>query len=279
MPKHEHTPPTDLWKKPTRFFYVKGKQIVPPAAQHRLFSSFNSWRGDDGTDTKWKPLKWQLLTVLPHKFFSKKELRFQVSNSVNVLATHKTDHGERRCWDVAPRWKSCSDRFGRGETFRKRRSFFRSSDSSVISPLLFSPAVITSTLPPLLPPLPPSIVSRLSRLGRPASHSRQRQNSVGMNTPNATRMGNIRLLLSAAYGFGVRGPDWTLDLEPAGTFFFPPSSPPSLSSSSSSSSSCFSKPGWGWSFGTSVKWRRREVKSNHTGGNLKSVFVVSGLTF
>lgn len=30
------------------------------------------------------------------------------------------------------------------------------------------------------------------------SHSRHRQNSVGMNTPKATRMGNIKLLLSAA---------------------------------------------------------------------------------
>lgn len=85
------------------------------------------------------------------------------------------------------------------------------------------------------------------------THSRQRQNNVGMNTPNATRMGNIRLLLSAAYGLGVRGPDWTLFLEPGGSFFFPPSSPTSISSSSSSSSSCFSKPGWGWSLGTSVK--------------------------
>lgn len=71
-------------------------------------------------------------------------------------------------------------------------------------------------------PLPPSFSPSLSsqshvRLVHPMSpppivlaHSRQRQNSVGMNTPNATRMGNIRLLLSAAYGFGVRGPDWTL---------------------------------------------------------------------
>lgn len=72
-------------------------------------------------------------------------------------------------------------------------------------------------------------------------------------------MGNIRLLLSVAYGFGVLGPDWTRDLETAWARFFPPSSPPSLSSSSSSSSSCFSRPGWGCSFGTSVKGRRSQI--------------------
>lgn len=77
----------------------------------------------------------------------------------------------------------------------------------------------------------------------PPVHSRQRQKSVGMKTPNATRMGNIRLLLSVAYGFGVLGPDWTRDLETAWARFFPPSSPPSPSSSSSSSSSGFSRPG------------------------------------
>lgn len=119
-----------------------------------------------------------------------------------------------------------------------------------------TPIPTPSSLPP---PPSPSLHSLTSvRLTPPprwlvVAHSRQRQNSVGMNTPNATRMGNIRLLLSAAYGFGVRGPDWTLVLEPGGSFFFPPSSPPSVSSSSSSSSSGFSKPGWGWSFGTSVK--------------------------
>lgn len=76
------------------------------------------------------------------------------------------------------------------------------------------------------------------------AYSRQRQKSVGMKTPNATRMGNIRLLLSVAYGFGVLGPDGTRDLETAGTRFFPPSSPPSPSSSSSSSPpSSFSRPG------------------------------------
>ncbi|KAG7241402.1 hypothetical protein INR49_025602, partial [Caranx melampygus] len=97
-----------------------------------------------------------------------------------------------------------------------------------------------------MPPLELGLVLSCSQAGAGVScgstHSRQRQNSVGMNTPNATRMGNIRLLLSAAYGFGVRGPDRTLFLELAEPFFFPPSSPPSLSSSSSSSSSGFSKP-------------------------------------
>lgn len=136
----------------------------------------------------------------------------------------------------------------------RRHDFLRAFRLSPLCMLLPVDAVVTLSPPP--PSLLLSIVCLTSPRSLVAAHSRQRQNSVGMNTPNATRMGNIRLLLSAAYGFGVRGPDWTLYLEPTGTFFFPPSSPPSLSSSSSSSSSCFSKPGWGWSFGTSVKKKK-----------------------
>lgn len=73
-----------------------------------------------------------------------------------------------------------------------------------------------------------------------------------MKTPNATSIGNIRLLLSVAYGLGVRGPDRTGFLEEGEVLFFSPS-PPSPSSSSSSSSSRFSRPGCGCSFGTSMK--------------------------
>lgn len=105
-------------------------------------------------------------------------------------------------------------------------------------------------------PLPPFLQSLVLHVpvspSNLHSHSRQRQKSVGMNTPNATRIGNMRLLLSAAYGFGVLGPDWTLYLGTVEVLFLPPSSPTSVSSSSSSSrSSRFSSPGWGWSFGTS----------------------------
>lgn len=73
-----------------------------------------------------------------------------------------------------------------------------------------------------------------------------------MKTPNATSIGNIRLLLSAAYGLGVRGPDRTGFLGEVEVLFFS-LSPPSPSSSSSSSSSLFSRPGCGCSFGTSTK--------------------------
>lgn len=98
--------------------------------------------------------------------------------------------------------------------------------------------------PSVSPPNSSKVFLSSTSQPRPLSaHSRQRQKSVGMKTPNATRMGNIRLLLSVAYGFGVLGPDWTRDLETAWARFFPPSSPPSLSSSSSSSSSGFSRPG------------------------------------
>lgn len=170
------------------------------------------------------------------------EHRFQVSNRVNVLRTRRPIAASvaAEMWlpSAAVRW--------RGQTIRKRHSFLfpptaASSSFSPTSPP--APHHLPSSPRPLpLPSRPPQ--SRVCRaLARAASHSRQRQNSVGMKTPNATRMGNIRLLLSAAYGFGVRGPDGTLDLDPAGTFFFPPSSPPSLSSSSSSSSSGLSRPG------------------------------------
>lgn len=129
-----------------------------------------------------------------------------------------------------------------------------------------------SRVSPLLFFLPPnSSKVFLASAPPPSAHSRQRQKSVGMKTPNATRMGNIRLLLSVAYGFGVLGPDWTRDLETAWARFFPPSSPPSLSSSSSSSSSCFSRPGWGCSFGTSVTGRWSQIIP----GN-KSVFNTAG---
>ncbi len=83
-------------------------------------------------------------------------------------------------------------------------------------------------------------------------HRRQRQKRVGMKTPNATSIGNIRLLLSAAYGLGVRGPDRTRFLGEVEVLFFS-LSPTSPSSSSSSSSSLFSSPGCGCSFGTSTK--------------------------
>ncbi len=73
-----------------------------------------------------------------------------------------------------------------------------------------------------------------------------------MKTPNATSIGNIRLLLSAAYGLGVRGPDRTGFLGEVEVLFFS-LSPTSPSSSSSSSSSLFSSPGCGCSFGTSTK--------------------------
>lgn len=101
--------------------------------------------------------------------------------------------------------------------FQKLLSSLCTSLSSPLLRVCFTCAAVT-TMTPSPPSFSPSLSSQsrvhLIHLMSPPpivlAHSRQRQNSVGMNTPNATRMGNIRLLLSAAYGFGVRGPDWTL---------------------------------------------------------------------
>lgn len=107
--------------------------------------------------------------------------------------------------------------------------------------------------PPPTPPQPDvRPFSSLSLLFTCYPQRRQRQKRVGMKTPNATSIGNIRLLLSAAYGLGVRGPDRTGFFGAVEALFFSPSTP-SPSSSSSSSSSLFSSPGCGCSFGTSEK--------------------------
>lgn len=106
------------------------------------------------------------------------------------------------------------------------------------------------------PPTPPQPDVRPFSLAFTCSpQRRQRQKRVGMKTPNATSIGNIRLLLSVAYGLGVRGPDRTGFLGEVEALFFSPSVP-SPSSSSSSSSSLFSSPGCGCSFGTSEKQTR-----------------------